>query len=117
MRFEVQKFGFCAEDSKKDRKKSRRYEKGDNAITIEMIVETLEECIRIFWQFVKADKDSAIATMKGQKGMHPDVENAEDLVLSMEVMKSLRKVRNGLSKYNAIAFVLASLFRVGLSLF
>lgn len=92
--FEVRKFGLCAEDSIKDRKKSsRRYEEsGDNGITIEMIVETLEESIRVFWHFVKADKDSAITTMKGQKGVHPDVQNAEDLELFMDVMKSLRKV-------------------------
>ncbi|XP_019157125.1 PREDICTED: uncharacterized protein LOC109153702 isoform X2 [Ipomoea nil] len=86
------------EDSIKDRKKSsRRYESGDNGgITIEMIVETLEESIRIFWHFVKADKDCAVTTMKGQKGVHPDVQNAEDLELLMDVMKSLRKKENAL---------------------
>nr|GMD01113.1 uncharacterized protein LOC109153702 isoform X1 [Ipomoea batatas] len=94
------------EDSIKDRKKSsRRYEEsGDNGITIEMIVETLEESIRVFWHFVKADKDSAITTMKGQKGVHPDVQNAEDLELLMDVMKSLRK----LQKENALKNILRS---------
>nr|GMC90256.1 uncharacterized protein LOC109153702 isoform X1 [Ipomoea batatas]GMC91589.1 uncharacterized protein LOC109153702 isoform X1 [Ipomoea batatas] len=95
-----------AQDSIKDRKKSsRRYEEsGDNGITIEMIVETLEESIRVFWHFVKADKDSAITTMKGQKGVLPDVQNAEDLELLMDVMKSLRK----LQKENALKNILRS---------
>lgn len=70
-----------------------KFEKGDFAITSDILVEILEECIRIFWQFVKGDNDSSTAQVKCHKGgVHPEIENADDLELLMEVRRSLQKV-------------------------
>nr|GMD58803.1 uncharacterized protein LOC109151335 isoform X1 [Ipomoea batatas] len=72
--------------------KARRFENGGNPITSDMLVEILEECIRTFWQFVKADKESSAGAVgKGQKRVHPEVRNAEDIRLLREVTKSLHK--------------------------
>ncbi|XP_019154854.1 PREDICTED: uncharacterized protein LOC109151335 isoform X2 [Ipomoea nil] len=63
-----------------------------NPITSDMLVEILEECIRTFWRFVKADKESSAGAVgKGQKRVHPEVRNAEDIGLLREVTKSLHK--------------------------
>lgn len=77
----------------KDKKKAMKFEKGDFAITSDILVEILEECIRIFWRFVKADNDSSTVPVKCHKGVHPEIENADDLELLMEVQRSLQKVK------------------------
>lgn len=99
--------GFCAEDNLKDRKKAMKFEKGDFAITSDILVEILEECIRIFWRFVKADNDSSTVPVKCHKGgVHPEIENANDLDLLMEVRRSLqkkeRKLRDTLRSENCV---------------
>ncbi|XP_019185810.1 PREDICTED: uncharacterized protein LOC109180598 isoform X2 [Ipomoea nil] len=90
------------EDNLKDRKKAMKFEKGDFAITSDILVEILEECIRIFWRFVKADNDSTVPV----KGVHPEIENADDLELLMEVRRSLqkkeRKLRDTLRSENCV---------------
>lgn len=79
----------------KDRNKARTREKDDYSITNDMLVEMLEESIRIFWRFVRADKDcySVMAKAKGQKVIHPEVQEEDDLELLLEIRKSLEKVR------------------------
>nr|GLL39209.1 uncharacterized protein LOC109151335 isoform X1 [Ipomoea trifida] len=80
------------EDSWMEETKARRFENGGNPITSDMLAEILEECIRTFWQFVKADKESSAGAVgKGQKRVHPEVRNAEDIRLLREVTKSLHK--------------------------
>ena len=77
----------CAEDNAKDRKKGmKRRERGDYAITSDMLVEILEECIRIFWRFVRADKDSS------KRERHVDLQDPADHNLLMEVRSNLQKV-------------------------
>nr|GMD55404.1 uncharacterized protein LOC109151335 isoform X1 [Ipomoea batatas] len=80
------------EDSWMEETKARRFENGGNPITSDMLVEILEECIRTFWRFVKVDKESSAGAVgKGQKRVHPEVRNAEDIRLLREVTKSLHK--------------------------
>nr|GMC73519.1 protein PFC0760c-like isoform X3 [Ipomoea batatas] len=95
------------EDNLKDRKKAMKFEKGNFAITSDILVEILEECIRIFWRFVKGDNDSSTAQVKCHKGgVHPEIENADDLELLMEVRRSLqkkeRKLRDTLRSENCV---------------
>nr|GMC59435.1 protein PFC0760c-like isoform X3 [Ipomoea batatas] len=95
------------EDNLKDRKKAMQFEKGDFAITSDILVEILEECIRIFWRFVKADNDSSTVPVKCHKGgVQPEIENADDLELLMEVRRSLqkkeRKLRDTLRSENCV---------------
>lgn len=76
----------------KDRNKARTKEKAVFSITSDMLVEILEESIRIFWRFVKADKDCYSVMSKGQKGIHPEVQEQEDVELLLEIKKNLEKV-------------------------
>ncbi|XP_009785305.1 uncharacterized protein LOC107768945 isoform X1 [Nicotiana tabacum] len=81
------------DDRVKDRNKARTREKDDYSIKNDMLVEILEESIRIFWRFVRADKDcySVMAKAKGQKGIHPEVQEEDDLELLLEIRKNLEK--------------------------
>lgn len=82
-----------AEDSKKD-KKARMKMKDEYAITSDMLVEIMEESIRIFWRFVRADKDANIMIQKSRKGTQIEPQDALDLGLLAEVRASLQKVHN-----------------------
>lgn len=78
------------EDSKKD-KKARMKMKDEYAITSDMLVEIMEESIRIFWRFVRADKDANIMIQKSRKGTQIEPQDALDLGLLAEVRASLQK--------------------------
>lgn len=82
-----------AEDSKKD-KKARMKMKDEYAITSDMLVEIMEESIRIFWRFVRVDKDANIMIQKSRKGTQIEPQDALDLGLLAEVRASLQKVHN-----------------------
>ncbi|KAK2994634.1 hypothetical protein RJ640_025688 [Escallonia rubra] len=79
------------EDSSKERKKARRSERGDYAITTDMLVEIIEASIRIFWRFVKADKDCTSVIVKGRKRPVAALQDPADSELLMQVQKSLQK--------------------------
>lgn len=58
-----------------------------------MLAEILEESIRIFWRFIRADKDCYSVMAKGQKGIHPtEVQEQEESELLLEIRKNLEKV-------------------------
>ncbi|KAH9740087.1 hypothetical protein KPL71_019354 [Citrus sinensis] len=78
------------EDSKKD-KKARMKMKDEYAITSDMLVEIMEESIRIFWRFVRVDKDANIMIQKSRKGTQIEPQDALDLGLLAEVRTSLQK--------------------------
>ncbi|KAJ8750353.1 hypothetical protein K2173_014268 [Erythroxylum novogranatense] len=78
------------EDNAKDRKAGRKG-KEDDVITSDMLVEILEESIRIFWQFVRADKDAHELIQKGQKGTRIEPQDPSQLQLLAEVEASLLK--------------------------
>lgn len=67
---------------------SRKKEMDEYAITTEMLVEMLEESIRIFWHFVRSDKDCYVAS----HNKLPEPHSPEDLKLLIELRKSLQKV-------------------------
>ncbi|KAF7129375.1 hypothetical protein RHSIM_Rhsim10G0039600 [Rhododendron simsii] len=74
----------------RDRKKAMK--RGDYAITSDDLVEIIEESIRIFWRFVRADKDCSSTNAKCRKGPpHVDLQNPEDSELLMEVRANLQK--------------------------
>ncbi|XP_060192791.1 uncharacterized protein LOC132622238 isoform X2 [Lycium barbarum] len=81
------------EDRMKDKNKAARGgEKGEYTITSDVLVEILEESIRIFWQFVRADRKYSSTMVKGQKGtQHHELKAPGDLELLMEVKKGLQK--------------------------
>ncbi|XP_075090495.1 uncharacterized protein LOC107759361 isoform X1 [Nicotiana tabacum] len=79
------------EDRMKDKNKARAGEKVDYFITSDMLVEILEESIRIFWQFVRADRNCSNMIVKGQKRKRQELQAPEDLELLTEVKRNLEK--------------------------
>ncbi|THG05112.1 hypothetical protein TEA_012918 [Camellia sinensis var. sinensis] len=77
------------EDSTKDRKKAIKVR--EYSITSDMLVEILEESIRIFWRFVRADKDCSIPIVKCQRGPHVEFEDPTDSDLLREIRANLQK--------------------------
>ncbi|KAI4389056.1 hypothetical protein MLD38_001320 [Melastoma candidum] len=77
------------EDSSKDRRRAGLKGKGD--VSSDELVEILEESIRTFWRFVRADKDSTHAFPKGRWGIKPEIQNPEDSELLAEVQTTLEK--------------------------
>lgn len=67
-------------------------ESGQYAITSDMLVEMMEESIRILWRFIRIDKDSSIVTGKTHRTNSLQLQNAGDLELLTEVKKVLHKV-------------------------
>ncbi|OAY56808.1 uncharacterized protein LOC110607353 isoform X2 [Manihot esculenta] len=78
------------EDCIKD-KKARRRMKDDDAITSDNLVEMIEESIRIFWRFLRADKDAYYATPKSRRGTQIEPQDPTELELVTEVRASLQK--------------------------
>ncbi|KAK6928193.1 Protein of unknown function DUF1666 [Dillenia turbinata] len=78
------------DDNMKDKRKARRRGKGNDAITSDMLVENMEESIRIFWRFVRADKD-ANHVMKGLRGIQLELQDPADSDLLMEIRTNLQK--------------------------
>lgn len=75
----------------KDKKK--RIGRTDDAITSDMLVEIMEESIRIFWRFVRADKHETNVILKYQKGTQVELQDPADSELLSEVRTNLQKVR------------------------
>ncbi|XVE83784.1 hypothetical protein DITRI_Ditri16bG0114500 [Diplodiscus trichospermus] len=79
------------EDSMKDKRKARRKGRDDDAITSDMLVEIMEESIRIFWQFVRADKDANVLIHKTRKCTQVEPLEPDDPELLAEVQTNLQK--------------------------
>ncbi|KAG8501595.1 hypothetical protein CXB51_003928 [Gossypium anomalum] len=71
------------------RRKGR--DEDDNAITADMLVEIMEEAIRIFWRFLRADKDANIVIRKMRKGAQVEPTEPDELQLLATVQTSLQK--------------------------
>lgn len=77
---------------KKERGRARKSNRPEDAITGDMLVEMMEESIRILWRFIRADKDSCSVMVKNQKAKPTQLQNPDDLDLLIEVRNVLRKV-------------------------
>ncbi|CAD5189289.1 unnamed protein product [Musa acuminata subsp. malaccensis] len=73
------------------REKMEDHQKGCYDITSEMIEDVMEESIRIFWEFVKADKDETPGILKGFMGAHVDLQDPSDFDLMEDIQSDLRK--------------------------
>ncbi|XP_022983858.1 uncharacterized protein LOC111482346 [Cucurbita maxima] len=79
------------EDKTRDRRKARRgKEDGYEAITSDMLVEILQESIRVIWQFIRADKDHSNTT-KHSKKFQAELQNPADKQLLTEIQTDLQK--------------------------
>ncbi|KAK4272000.1 hypothetical protein QN277_020611 [Acacia crassicarpa] len=79
------------EDSAKDKKKMRKRDTDEDAITSGMLVEILEESIRTIWRFIRADKDASNMTLKGVKENQTELQDPADSELVAEVRAELQK--------------------------
>lgn len=83
------------EDKKKDRRKGRR-EKDDGyeAITSDMVVEMLQESIRVIWKFIRADKDchhNTNGSLKRPKKLQVELQDPADEQLLTHIQTDLQK--------------------------
>lgn len=81
-----------AEDKGKDKKKLRKKEVDNDAITSDMLVEILEESIRTIWRFIRGDKDASNLTIKSLKEHHVELQDPADSQLLVEILTDLQKV-------------------------
>lgn len=82
---------YHAGDNLKEKKKARRKGKDAYAITSDILVEILEESIRIIWRFIRADKN-ANSTTACRKTRREELQDS-DVKLLTEVQTDLLKVR------------------------
>ncbi|KAM7267638.1 hypothetical protein ACFE04_009804 [Oxalis oulophora] len=71
-----------------NRQLARKNVTAENAISSDMLVEIMEESIRVFWRFVRADKDAEIVNRWGTRKGQVEPANSE---LLAEVQASLQK--------------------------
>lgn len=64
----------------------------DDGITSDMLVEIMEESIRIFWRFIRADKDANVVIKNSRKRTQIEPLEPADLELLTKVQTSLQKV-------------------------
>ncbi|KAL5201036.1 hypothetical protein ABZP36_035390 [Zizania latifolia] len=77
------------EDSLKDRMEDQR--KGNYVITSEELEMIMEECMRIFWEFIKSDKVETTSVLKGLSGTHVELQDPLDHDLMMHIHATLQK--------------------------
>ncbi|XP_039047366.1 uncharacterized protein LOC120187823 [Hibiscus syriacus] len=85
------------EDSLKDTRKGRRKGRDDDdddddgVITADMLLEMMEVSIRIFWQFIRADKDANHAIRKIRNGAQVEPLEPDELQLLATLQTSLQR--------------------------
>ncbi|OWM69747.1 uncharacterized protein LOC116196671 [Punica granatum] len=79
------------EDNLKARKKSRLEGKSEFGVSSDVLVEILEESIRIFWRFIRADKDANSLLHKDRKADQPELQDPADSELFSVVQTTLQK--------------------------
>ncbi|KAK6153009.1 hypothetical protein DH2020_012648 [Rehmannia glutinosa] len=77
------------EDYLKGKNKGKTKDTYEYVFTSEMLVEMVEESIRIFWRFVRSDKDCFSVAINAHKKL-PELHNSEDLKLLLEKEKKLK---------------------------
>jgi len=86
---------FLVEDKTRDRRKARQWRDHENeAITNDMLVEILQESIRVISQFIRADKvHNLTATLKRPKKFQVELQDPADMQLLTDIQVDLQKVR------------------------
>ncbi|BAU01258.1 uncharacterized protein HKW66_Vig0151980 [Vigna angularis] len=84
------------EDNTKDEEK---YADNKNEMTSNMLVEILEESIRIFWHFTKADKDASSSAHKGSRETQVKIQDPADSEFLREIQVELQKKERRLGEF------------------
>ncbi|OAY63940.1 uncharacterized protein LOC109725737 [Ananas comosus] len=77
------------EDSLKEKMEEQR--KGNYSITSDELEDIMEESIRLFWEFVKADKDETPGLLKGLMAPQVELQEPSDYELMMHIHSILQK--------------------------
>ncbi|CAL9113972.1 unnamed protein product [Musa textilis] len=77
------------EDNLKDKMEAQL--KGNRTVCSEVLEEIMEESIRIFWEFVKADKDETPWMLKGLLGTHVQLQDPDDFKFMASTQSNLQK--------------------------
>ncbi|XP_027358830.1 uncharacterized protein LOC113867624 [Abrus precatorius] len=88
------------EDSTKEEKKSKTRDEDKDEITSDMLIEILEESIRIIWLFIRADKDASSLTHKGPRETQLELQDPADSEFLMEIQAELQKKEKKLSEFS-----------------
>lgn len=67
-------------------KKGRKEDGEDYTISIALLADIIEELMRVFWEFIRPDKDAANTSLNG-------LQDSADSELLMDIKTSLQKVR------------------------
>ncbi|KAL8144423.1 hypothetical protein V2J09_017455 [Rumex salicifolius] len=87
------------EDSPKDKMKQRTESTSKDAVTSVIIIEMIEESIRLLWQLVRTDKEvKTTRALHSRKAAQVDLQNPEDATLLLEVQETLRKKQKRLKE-------------------
>ncbi|XP_058193434.1 uncharacterized protein LOC131310449 isoform X1 [Rhododendron vialii] len=77
-------------DSLKDKKDSTVWE--DYEVSAAMLTQVIDESMRVFWEFIEADKDEANVILKGiQSTNHVDLQDPSDSEFLMDIKTILQK--------------------------
>lgn len=79
------------DDCLKD-KKVRRDEDQEDAISSCMMAKIIEESMRVFWVFLRADKDEGNVILNGPWQNRVSLQNDADLGFLMDIRADLQKV-------------------------
>ncbi|KAK1351430.1 Ribosomal protein L34Ae [Heracleum sosnowskyi] len=79
------------EDISNDGKKGKGTQRSDYTITSDLLVEILEESIRLFWRFVRADKQCNHANVRRRKEILVDPQEKAASEILVELQKDLQK--------------------------
>ncbi|RDX99290.1 hypothetical protein CR513_17674, partial [Mucuna pruriens] len=81
----------AAEDNTKEEEKFKTRDADKDEITSDMLVDILEESIKIIWRFIRADKDASSLTHKGPRETQVDLQDPADSDFLMEIQAELQK--------------------------
>lgn len=81
-----------AENKTKEEEKFKTGDADKDEITIDMLVEILEESIKIISRFIRADKDASSLAHKGPRETQVKLQDPADSEFLREIQAELRKV-------------------------
>ncbi|XP_020201922.1 uncharacterized protein LOC109787764 [Cajanus cajan] len=87
------------EDSTSDEEKFKTRDGEKDDITSDMLVDTLEESIRMICRFIRADKDASSLIHKGPRETQVKLQDPADSEFLMEIQAELRKKEKRLNEF------------------
>lgn len=74
------------------KEKNVRRDEEEDAISSGMLAKIIEDSLRVFWEFVRADKDEKNVILNSPQQNHINLQHAADLEVLMNTRSDLQKV-------------------------